>query len=406
MTYRTLRGAEQLPTSADGAASRASVAVVRCQGYDEAAVDDAVGRGLMLLGGVEQFVAAGEHLLLKPNLLTAARPEQAVTTHPAVFRAVAHHLLAASASLTYGDSPGFELRSGTAARAAGMAAVAEELGIPTADFSRGQDVSFPDGRLIKRFTLAAGVVEADGVVSLPKLKTHGLTRITGAIKNQFGCIPGILKSEFHARLSDLEHFSQMLVDLNRLVRPRLYVMDGIVAMEGNGPRNGKPRPLSVLLVSSDPVALDSVVCRLVGLDPELVRPIWWGEEWGLGRYRDVELLGDSVEDLAAEDFDVNRQRSLECHQGGVLSRAVRNWMVPRPVVVAENCTLCGACVEACPVTPKAIQFVGKGGHKQPPVHDYSACIRCFCCQEMCPQGAIVIETPLLGRIIHRRKGGI
>ena len=130
------------------------------------------------------------------------------------------------------------------------------LGIPFGDLSSGRTVSFPDGHLIKQFTIAEGVAAADGLVSLPKLKTHALTRMTGAVKNQFGCIPGMLKSEFHARMPDIEHFSQMLVDLNRLIRPRLAVMDAVIAMEGNGPRNGDPRPMNILLfpMEGDPLA--------------------------------------------------------------------------------------------------------------------------------------------------------
>ena len=376
------------------------VALVRCSSYDEALVDEAVARGLALLGGPDQFMKPGEQVLLKPNLLVASTPDQAVTTHPAVFRAVARQLQTAGVNLTYGDSPGVELRPGGAARRAGLSAVAEDLGIKMADCSSGETRSFPDGRLIKQFTIASGVLAADGIVSIAKMKAHGLTRITGAIKNQFGCIPGMLKPEFHARLSDVEQFSQMLVDLNRLLMPRLYVMDGIVAMEGNGPRNGSPRPVSVLLLSADPVALDAVACRIMNLDPELVPPITWGERWGLGHYDSVDMLGDSLGSFIVPDFDVDRQPAFESHQRGIRGTVLKNLVVPRPKVVAENCTACGTCVTVCPVTPKAIDFVSGNGHKEPPRHDYNTCIRCYCCQEMCPFNAIVIETPLLGRIIH------
>jgi len=397
----TSLGAQQAASKSGNVRSRSSVALVRCEGYSEEVVDEAVGRGLALLGGVQQFLINGEKILLKPNVLVASVPEQAVTTHPAVFKAVARHFQAAGARLTYGDSPAVELRHGGAVHRAGLAAVAADLGISLADFSSGRTISFPDGQLIKQFTIAAGVLDADGIVSLPKLKSHGLTRITGAIKNQFGCIPGVLKSEFHARLPDMDRFSQMLVDLNLLLRPRLYVMDGIVAMEGNGPRNGTPRPMSVLLFSTDPVALDAVVCRLVNLDAELVKPITWGEEWGLGCYKALDLLGDPVESFVVPDFEVNRQPVFEPRQKGVLGAILKNLAVPRPVVVPAKCTACGTCVKVCPVTPKAIGFVSDSGNRRPPIHDYGACIRCYCCQETCPFDAIVIETPLLGRILHR-----
>ena len=196
----------------NGAAKQSQVALVRCEAYDEAAVHEAVGRGLELLGGVERFVQSGEDILLKPNLLTASEPESVVTTHPAVFKAVARHLRAAGANLSYGDSPGFGSPAG-AARKSGLVPAAEELDVPLADFAAGHQVSFHDGHLIKQFTIADGVLEADGLVSLPKLKTHALVRMTGAIKNQFGCIPGMLKGEFHAKMPDMDLFSQMLVDV-------------------------------------------------------------------------------------------------------------------------------------------------------------------------------------------------
>jgi uncharacterized protein (DUF362 family)/Pyruvate/2-oxoacid:ferredoxin oxidoreductase delta subunit len=375
----------------------ARVALVRCESYDPTAVHRAIGRGLELLGGAGRYVAPREHILLKPNLLVGADPSAAITTHPAVFEAVAAHLQAAGVQLTYGDSPGFGRTQSAVARA-GLAPIAEALSIPLADFGQGETISFPDGHLIKQFTIARGVLEADGLISLPKLKTHGLARVTGAVKNQFGCIPGALKPEFHVRMPTAERFCQMLVDLNRALRPRLFVMDGIMAMEGNGPRGGDPRPMSVLLLSSDPVALDATVCRMIHLDPQLVPTVTFGEAWGLGTASQIELLGDLLEGFMAPDFRVNRAGGSTTGGQGVFGQLVKNVLVPRPVIVASRCTRCGTCVRVCPVSPKAVSF--DGTHEQPPRHHYRRCIRCYCCQEMCPENAIEIETPLLGRLIH------
>ena len=149
---------------------------------------------------------------------------------------------------------------------------------------------------VVRRAVADGVLAADGLIGLSKLKAHGLTRLTGAVKNQFGCIPGILKGQFHARIADPYTFATMLVDLNTLVRPRLYVMDAVMAMEGNGPRSGRPKPLNALLFSRDPIALDAIACKMIDLDPEFVPTSKPGELAGLGtyRYENIKVVGDNL----------------------------------------------------------------------------------------------------------------
>ncbi len=389
-------------TQTDGRdlANTSIVVAIRCNSYELADVQEAINRGLGLLGGAESFVQSGEDILLKPNLLIGRSPERVVTTHPSVFRAVATAFQAAGAELSYGDSPGFG-KPQTAAQRAGLLEVAQELDIKLADFTRGDVISFPEGRQNKQFTIARGALSADGIVSLPKMKSHGLTRMTGAIKNQFGCVPGPLKAEFHARLPMAELFSQMLVDLNRFLKPRLFIMDGIVAMEGNGPQNGTPRPMNVLLFSRDPVALDTTVCRMINLDPTLVLPIRYGIEFELGSCENIEYLGDPIESFVNKEFVVNRRPLPTTEQPGRASRMMRRFVVPKPFIRASRCTQCGTCVSVCPVDPKAIEFRG-AGRVDPPVHDYQRCIRCYCCQELCPEGAIEVAIPLLGRLIHRR----
>lgn len=373
------------------------VAHIRCDSYDEDAVFRAVGRGLELLGGANRFVHAGERIVLKPNLLVANTAEQAVTTHPAVFAAVARQLRAAGAELSWGDSPGFGSAMSVGKRA-GIVAEAESLGIPLADFHATRTVSFADGHLIKQFEIAEGVMAADGLVSLPKLKTHALTRMTGAVKNQFGCIPGLRKGEFHARMPDHDRFAAMLVDLNALLRPRLIVMDGVVGMEGNGPRSGDPRHIGSLLMSDDPVAVDSIACRIIALDPGLVETCVWGETLGLGAMTDIEVVGDELPLLP--DFIVNREPRTSADEGRFGSPLAKRHLAPRPRIQAERCTRCGTCVKVCPVSPRAVDFADDDTTR-PPVYDYEACIRCYCCQEMCPERAIDVRTPLLGRLIRR-----
>ena len=376
----------------------AHVALIYCDRYESDVVREAVKKGLDLLGGAQRFAQPGEKILVKPNLLVGEDPQRCVSPHPTVFQAVLEQFLAAGAQLAFGDSPGFGSPR-FAARRAGLLPVADELGVPLADFQTAVTRSFPDGNLIKQFTLAKGVVEADGLVSLCKLKSHALTRITGAIKNQFGCIPGVRKAEFHSKLPNVTLFSKMLVDLNLCVKPRLYIMDGIVAMEGNGPHNGTPRAMNVLLFSTDPVALDAAVCRMIHLDENLVEPVVFGNAWGLG-HSAAEILGEPIERFAAPDFQVNRAKLSSPADLSLMStRLMRNFVSPRPYIDPTRCKLCGRCEEVCPAQPKAILW--QNGRKSPPEYRYGDCIRCYCCQELCPHEAITVKTPLLGKLIHR-----
>lgn len=373
------------------------VALVRCEDYDSKNVEKAVASGISLLGGIDKFIIPEEKLLLKPNLLAPDPPEKCVTTHPAVFAAVAGMALKAGASVTYGDSPAGLYKMRTAARKAGLLEICEKLNLHPADFAEGKRVSFPEGLQNKSFMVAAGVLEADGMISLPKFKTHGLTTFTGAIKNQFGCVPGLLKGEFHAKLPEPERFAAMLCDLNLFLKPRIYIMDGIMALEGNGPRRGRPRAMKVLLFSTDPVALDATACRMIGIDPAELPMIRVAQQNGLGKYEkeSIELLGDPFDSFYCPDFDVARPGLM----AAVSSSRVRNWLVPRPVVDESGCVCCGICVETCPVRPRAIFW--RGAEKEnPPKYNYDRCIRCYCCQELCPEGAIEIIIPLLGRLLH------
>lgn len=374
------------------------VVLLHCASYDSVEVCAAVERGILLLGGIERFVKRGEKILLKPNWLSADPPEKCVTTHPSVFRAVASQFLQAGAVLSYGDSPGFQPPE-TAAKKTGCADVAEELKIPLADLRAGREVHYPEGRQNKKFTIANAVLDSDGVISLPKMKTHAFQRVTGAVKNQFGCVPGTLKSEFHVKIPDAAAFANMLIDLTACIHPRLYIMDAVQAMEGNGPRGGTPKQMNAILLSTDPVALDAVMCRLMNLDPALVLTNLAGKEFGLGTYLDEEitLLGDPIEPMIAKDYNVNRLAN-ESAEKTRKSSAFKSAITPRPYIVAEKCVKCGICVNACPVTPKAVNW-HDGDKSKPPSYQYDRCIRCYCCQEMCPESAIQIKVPLLRRII-------
>jgi uncharacterized protein (DUF362 family)/Pyruvate/2-oxoacid:ferredoxin oxidoreductase delta subunit len=379
---------------------KSKVAIVRCNDYDEANVEQAVQRGIELLGGMAQFIRLEEKILLKPNVLAGDDPEKLVGPHPLVFKAVARLAQQVTPHISYGDSPGFG-KPIAQARKAGLHSVAEALGIPLADFENGREVEFKESPFLKYFTLANGVLDANGLISIAKFKTHGLTRITGAVKNQFGCVPGLLKGQFHLKLPNPIDFARMLVVLNLYILPRLYVMDGIIAMEGNGPRGGTPRPMHVLFFSPDPIALDATVCRMIDLDPAFVPTNLPGQEWGLGTFQEseIELLGDPLESFICKDFNVVREPVKQVTAANNIA-FLRNLISPKPVIDPATCTLCGTCVSVCPVQTKVVDWIN-GDMTRPPAYNYDLCIRCFCCQELCPEHAISILTPFLARLAQK-----
>lgn len=376
------------------------VAVIACHSYDAATVSAAVQKGLARLGGASAFAKPGEKILLKPNMLAASAPDKAVTTHPAVFKAVAEIFLGAGGKLSYGDSPGIGHPRRTAAKC-GIMRAAEDLGIPLADFVTPVQVSFPEALLLKQMHLAAGAVQADGIISLPKMKTHALTLLTGAIKNQFGCVPGLLKNEFHVKMPDIRRFSQVLVDISRFLRPRLYIMDGIQAMSGNGPRGGDVFPMNVLLFADDPVAMDAVFCKLTGIDPEWMPIMKTARDSGLGTYEwhEIEILGEDVLPLIRSDFPVKRRPIEQSAAPGPFPPQLKQWLSARPVIDRRSCQHCGHCISQCPLSPKALNWADPKNRKTP-VYNYSLCIRCYCCQEICPAQAISVHVPWPERLLH------
>lgn len=380
---------------------KSKVAVIPCEGYEQKAVDEAIERGITLLGGWDSFIKPEEKILLKPNLLNRAAPERAVTTHPAVFEAVVKSLQGKGFDrLSYGDSPGHPGNPEKTAELCGIKEIADRMGVAFADFTRSQTVDFVRGRISRKFEISQGVLDADGIINICKMKTHQLARITGGVKNMFGCVQGMNKGASHAKYPDAESFAQMLIDLNLLLNARIHIMDGIVAMEGNGPASGTPVKMNVILISADPVALDATFCRLVDLDPSNIPTVFYGSIFGLGRWKegDVEILGvDALKDYCNPHFDVSRAKS----SGGKWAYMDKLKVLARkPVILKERCIRCGACVTACPLEDKALLFpevkeMKTDGKEKVPVYDYKKCIRCYCCQEMCPEQAIIVKRKLV-----------
>lgn len=338
----------------------------------------------------------GKKWLLKPNLLTGARPEEGVTTHPEVLRAVIRYFVSRGGVVGVGDSPGVG-NSRRAAAEAGMLAVVEEEGAVWVEFKETRRVGDYGGTLVKQFDLTSVLDDWDYLINLPKMKNHQMMYFTGAMKNLFGLIPGLAKSQFHFRFPGKREFAQMLLDLNKAVKPVFSLMDGIVGMEGPGPRSGSPRRIGLLMISQNPFLMDWTAARIMGYNPADIPLLQVAAESGWEGFflekSDDSLIcrPDSKEPLEVEDLIIHDFRRIKIlKETGFLKkglpqplyRFLKNLYVPRPVIQASACIACGRCLAICPVEAIVLQ---------PPKIDYSRCIRCYCCHEVCPEEAIKIR---------------
>ncbi len=376
---------------------KSKVVLLPCREYEEEKVYTLLKIGLELLGGIEMLIPKEKKILLKPNLLKRAEVEKAVITHPVVVGAFARILREKGyQNLVLADSCGHGSTKAVI-KGTGMDTYLEKYQIPAIDYSGGVTVTYPQGVQAKEFVLPKELLEQDCVISLSKMKTHALERITGAVKNSYGFVYGFHKAKGHTQYPSADSFARMLIDLNRCVSPKLYVMDGIMAMEGNGPGSGDPTPMNVLLMSTDPVALDSVFSRLVYLDPKMVPTNYHGEKMGLGTWKKEQItlltpegeisMEEAVQRFGNPKFDVDRT-VVRQNIWTKMAKAL-NLFQKKPYIDTEKCIRCGICVQSCPVDGKAVDF--SEGKEKPPVYDYKKCIRCFCCQEMCPKKAIKVK---------------
>jgi uncharacterized protein (DUF362 family)/Pyruvate/2-oxoacid:ferredoxin oxidoreductase delta subunit len=375
-------------------------AIVKCADYQQDRVDRSVQESLDLLGGIKRYVWPGAKVLIKPNLIMARQPDEAVTTHPTVVKALVQVVQAAGGLVTIADSPGGPFshkRLEEVYAASGMDQVAAETGAHLNYDLTAVNLPHPEGKLLKGVTVIEAVAQADVVITVSKLKTHALTGLTGAVKVTFGAVPSPLKTEYHMRMPKVGDFSQALLDICSLVKPSLAVMDAVVGLEGEGPSAGSPRPIGAILASADSLACDVAAAALVGFDPLAVSTTRAAVRLGLisGRLAGIELLGDPLSEVAIGSFKPASTWLATNRISEFLLALYGRMAGPKPIMNSA-CNGCCTCLHNCP--PQAITMVN-----QWPVVDYGKCIRCFCCQELCPQQAVTIHHPWLGRVILRTR---
>jgi uncharacterized protein (DUF362 family) len=375
------------------------VALERCESYERERVQHAVSSALDELGGPGEFVGWGSTVFLKVNGLLPASPERAITTHPEVVRALVTALSPVAGRIIIGDSPGGPFSTTLLKRMyekTGFARVAEETG---ASLSMDTSVTLKQvhgAKSMKTFTLCAAMTEADHLISLPKFKTHLLTGISGAVKNVLGTVPGLTKVTYHSRYRGARRFSDLLVDVVLAAEPTLHLVDAVVGMEGNGPREGNPKHIGVIAAGSDAFAVDTVMMDVIRQRPARSSTLEAAIARGLttGKVSDIVVLGDPVSECQVHSFAMPIGRDLTEMVPDIVMRNFGRLFTLRPRPIEGKCTACGKCVEVCPEGAIAMEDGCA-------VVDYSKCIRCYCCHELCEHDAIALERPVLMRIRRR-----
>ncbi|MBU3101925.1 MULTISPECIES: DUF362 domain-containing protein [Clostridium] len=384
-----------------------NVALLKCEQYDVDLIEKKLREGFELLGGddfLRKLIPKDSKVLLKPNMLSVESKESPVVTHYAVFEAVIRIVKEYSNYVSFGDSPGFG-DSRKAAEKSGLMEVADRYGVKFEDFKESVHVRLENSILCKSWNVAKAAYEAEVVITLPKLKTHAMAYYTGAVKNQFGCIPGTQKATWHTRMPDANNFCKMLLDLNTAVGTNFAIVDGIIAMEGNGPKSGQAYNLNTLIMGQSLTAVDSTAVRLIGYDNPLDTPVLkeaYDSKWGVVLPKDINILGEKLDDMKAKNFKLCRKGGNFYFINPAVTNFLRGMIAPNPTLIQGKCIGCGRCAEVCPEKPSVITMV-KNGDKLNPKWNMNECIRCFCCQELCPVGAIETKYSTLGRLLKLNK---
>ncbi len=380
------------------------VSLVRCNDYQPQRVYDSVKKAIHLIGGIEKLIKPSNRVLLKINLLSASSPERAIITHPSLVRAMVRLLKESGAIVWVGDAAstggmGSDLRLGDAFDVGGIREVVEKEGGQIVNFNHHgyRKIQVPGAKRLTEINLAEPVLEADVVVSLPKLKTHELTFLTGAVKNFFGCVPSGDRFRAH-RLSKEKEFAEAVVDIYSVCRPKLALMDAVVVMEGEGPSAGNPTNVGAILASFDCVSLDVVASQLTSFRPEEILTSVDAIERGIGPegLEKVKIVGEELKGLIKKDF-----KKPVLYRNSAI-RFLRRLLTPLginifrvfPKLNQSRCSRCGLCEEKCPVGAIRLDPL--------PLINYEECIQCFVCHEFCPEGAIELKRSWIARRLQRR----
>ncbi|MEG1656527.1 MAG: DUF362 domain-containing protein [Christensenellaceae bacterium] len=373
----------------------ARVAIKECSDYQYETVLCAVRKAIELLGGAQIFFQPKKKVLLKPNLLRRSDTNQCIVTHPMMVKAVAQIAIECGAAVTIADSPGGPYTKSVLEslyKQTGYDVMAKEVGAVLNTNCDFEEVAFAEGKFLKHAKIIKPVIDADVIVNMPKLKTHGLTGMSGAVKNLYGTVAGLVKAEYHMRFSDMKNFCGALVDIAQNASPQLTIVDSVWAMQGQGPGSaGEPKFVGAILAGQNIYAIDTVCAKIIGLKEVLTI-----KEAMIRGYDTIpQMVGDEIENFIKDDYKhAKTNQSLLYKVPKLVRIPLEKILSLRPIIDSKACILCGVCVRCCPAKAMSIQ------NRQVGI-DYKKCVNCFCCHELCPQKAVKIKRSMLLRLLQR-----
>ena len=382
-----------------------TVSVVPLDGYDKNTARAALESLLEPLGGLD-FIKSEQTVVIKANLVSAMKPEQAATTHPVLLCALCDMLTERGAEVIVGDSPGGLYNAAFLNRVynqTGVREVCEHGAELNSDFTEKR-AEYKDAKVLKSFTYTGYLDKADYIINFCKLKSHGMMGMSCAAKNMFGTIPGVIKPEYHYRFPKYEDFADMIVDLDEYFHPVLNIADAVVGMEGNGPTAGTAKKMGFLLASHSPHTLDMLASHLIGFTKEELPILNAAYMRGLvpENVDELNIVG-STEGLEVKDFErVVERKSLRFSSNTknpikkLFAVTAQSILKTKPYLIKSECVGCGICAGICPA--KAIVIKDKKA-----VIDREKCIRCFCCQEFCPKSAMKVKRSFIANIFYKNE---